>query len=166
MPEPVVDPWHVLVLKLTEIELARVEGRFSTEEHAVHEHSALPHRRREIVAAAHTHSRGEPPEMAPVPSKHACPHGLRSRQEAEDVLQDAVRHRFYAASAAFRRRHRIIAVSSESPMHSVEQVVGAAPTNAVEPRNEIRSDAVQSEQTREADSAGGHLTSPAAAFKL
>jgi len=126
MPEPVVDPGHVLVLELTELELARVEGRFSTEEHAVHELPALLHRRQEIVvtAAPDTHSRGEPPEMAPAPSKHACPHGLRSRQEAEDVLEDAVRHGFYAASAASRRRHRR-SLAVFPPIHSVEQVVGA-----------------------------------------
>jgi hypothetical protein len=38
------------------------------------------------------------------------------------------------------------------------------PTDAVEPRKKIRSEAVQSEQRRKADSAGGHLTSPVAAL--
>jgi len=125
VPEPLVDLGHVLVLELTELELARVERRFST-------------------AAPDTHSRGEPPEMAPAPSKHACPHGLRSRQEAEDVLEDAVRHGVYAASAAIRRRHRHLAVFYSK--HSVKQVLGADRRCGTKKEETIRGGAKRAEK--------------------
>ena len=61
---------------------------------------------------------GGPPEVAPAAGEHAHPHSLRRRQEAEDVLQDAVRQGVEAASAADR------SLAAFPRMHSVEQVAG------------------------------------------
>nr|CAB3448674.1 unnamed protein product [Digitaria exilis] len=66
----------------------------------VHKAPEILHRHRFIwVGTSHPQDRGGLPEVAPSPGEHACAYGLLRRQEAKDVLEDAIRQGFYASTA-------------------------------------------------------------------
>ena len=123
MPDPNVDVRNIvarcIVLELDLIERgARVAEEQQPADELVHVVGAhLPHLERGDAQAAH-----EPPLVAPAPGEHARPHRLVRRQEAEDVLEDAIRQGADQVPAARHRRQRF---SVRAPTRNcVEQVVG------------------------------------------
>ncbi|BAT13162.1 Os11g0209450, partial [Oryza sativa Japonica Group] len=131
MPEPEIHEAGVAAAAVGrqpgEAELAGVQRRAPAEEQQmVHEIAELLHGHQpHPVVVGDAQARGGLPEVAPPPRQHARPHGVRRRQEPDDVMQYFVRQVPYPIVA---RARGSLAPPPRLPWrrHSVEQVAGVA----------------------------------------
>ncbi|BAT13164.1 Os11g0209550, partial [Oryza sativa Japonica Group] len=80
------------------------------------------------VAFGDAQARGGLPEVAPAPCEQARPHGVRRRQEPEDVVEDPIRKASnpILVGAAASRWGSLNPFPRLPWTHSVEQVAGVA----------------------------------------
>lgn len=85
--DPKADIGLMCCAEFPQLDLKRVQVRaLKEDEEVVHEQQELLHGPW-AVDADDAQARGEPPEVAPAPGEHACPHGLLRREEGEEVVE-------------------------------------------------------------------------------